>query len=51
MPNSVSAGPLFPGEEETAHQPNENISLDNLKKCTHIYAEALLRFNGTQNEK
>jgi len=46
MPNAVSAGPLFPGEEETAHQPNENISLDDLKKCTHIYAEALLRFNG-----
>ena len=45
LPNSVSFGPVFPGEEEYAHQPNERISLDDLKKCTHIYAEALLRLN------
>lgn len=45
MPNAVSAGPLFPGEEELAHQANEYITLPHLLKCTHIYAEALMRFN------
>jgi succinyl-diaminopimelate desuccinylase len=45
LPNAVSFGPLFPGEEETAHQPNEYISLDSLRRMTHIYAEALSRFN------
>lgn len=45
MPNAVSAGPLFPGEPELAHQPNEHVSLESLKKSTHIYAEALARFN------
>jgi succinyl-diaminopimelate desuccinylase len=46
LPNAVSFGALFPDEEETAHQPNEYISLDSLKKMTHIYAEALCLFNG-----
>jgi succinyl-diaminopimelate desuccinylase len=45
LPNAVSFGPLFPGEEETAHQPNEYISLDSLRKMTHVYVEALSRFN------
>jgi succinyl-diaminopimelate desuccinylase len=45
LPNAVSFGPLFPGDEETAHHPNEYISLDSLRKMTHVYAEALSRFN------
>lgn len=45
MPNAVSFGAHFPGEEETAHQANECVSLDSLRKMTHIYAEALARFN------
>jgi succinyl-diaminopimelate desuccinylase len=45
MPNSVSAGPVFPGQEELAHKANEYISLDDLRKNTHIYCEALCRFN------
>ena len=45
MPNAVSAGPLFPGQEELAHQVNERVSLEDLRKSTHIYAEALARFN------
>lgn len=45
MPNAVSAGPVFPGEAELAHQANECVLLENLKKSTHIYAEALVRFN------
>lgn len=46
MPNAVSAGPLFPGEPELAHQANEHVTLESLRKSTHIYAEALDRFNG-----
>ncbi|MDR1516421.1 MAG: dipeptidase PepV [Synergistaceae bacterium] len=45
MPNSVSFGALFPEEEELAHQANEYTALDSLRKMTHIYAEALSRFN------
>ncbi len=45
MPNAVSFGAQFPEEEENAHQANEYIALDSLKKMTHIYAEALARFN------
>jgi succinyl-diaminopimelate desuccinylase len=46
MPNSVSFGPVFPGQPELAHQANERIRLEDLRKCAHIYTEALLRFNG-----
>ncbi|MDR3355438.1 MAG: Sapep family Mn(2+)-dependent dipeptidase [Synergistaceae bacterium] len=45
MPHSVSAGPVFPGQPELAHQTDERVSLDDLRRCTHIYAEALARFN------
>jgi succinyl-diaminopimelate desuccinylase len=45
MPNAISAGPVFPGCPELAHQIDENISLHDLRTCTHIYAEALARFN------
>lgn len=45
MPNAVSAGPIFPGEVELAHQVDEYASLESLRKSTHIYAEALARFN------
>lgn len=45
MPNAVSAGPLFPGEPELAHQANEHVFLESLRKSTHIYGEALNRFN------
>ncbi|MDR0649361.1 MAG: dipeptidase PepV [Synergistaceae bacterium] len=46
MPNAVSFGGHFPGEEELAHQANEYVTLDSLRKMTHVYAEALARFNG-----
>lgn len=46
MPNAVSAGPVFPDEQEMAHQTDEFASVESLRKCTHIYAEALARFNG-----
>ena len=41
MENAVAFGPLFPGEEEVAHQKNEYISIEDLMKITKIYAYAL----------
>ena len=46
LPNSVSFGAQFPGEEDSAHRPDEYISLNSLRKATHIFAEALCLFNG-----
>lgn len=39
--NAVAFGPLFPGREETAHQKNEYIEIEDLIKSTKIYAEAI----------
>lgn len=41
MDNAVAFGPLFPGQEEVAHQKNEYISIEDLMKITKIYAHAL----------
>lgn len=41
IPNAVSFGPLFPYETELAHQANECLSLDSLKRMTQIYILAL----------
>lgn len=41
MSNAVAFGPLFPNQEELAHQKDEFISIDDLMKCTNIYAKAL----------
>ena len=43
MPNIVSFGPVMPGCEETAHQKNEYITVDNVDKAVRIYAQTLLR--------
>ncbi|ADU31543.1 dipeptidase PepV [Evansella cellulosilytica] len=37
----VAFGPMFPGQEDVAHQANEYISINHLKKATAIYAQAL----------
>ena len=41
IPNAVAYGPLFPYEEELAHEANECLALDSLEKMTKIYADAL----------
>jgi len=41
LPNCVAFGPLFPGEEDTAHRPDEWISIDSLLLSTALYAEAI----------
>jgi succinyl-diaminopimelate desuccinylase len=39
--NAVAFGPLFPGKEETAHQKDEFIEIEDLLTSTKIYAEAI----------
>ena len=41
LPNCVAFGPLFPGEEQTIHMPNECIDLQNLRKMAEIFLEAI----------
>lgn len=41
LPNAVAFGPLFPYEEELAHEPNEFLTVESLKKMTEIYILAL----------
>jgi len=43
MPNIVSWGPIFPGEEDTCHEPNEFISVNSMMITSKIYAEAIRR--------
>ena len=41
IPNAVAFGPLFPYEEELAHEANEYLDLASLDKMTEIYVRAL----------
>ncbi len=41
LPNCVAFGPLFPGEEQTIHMPNECVDLDNLLLMAQLYLEAI----------
>lgn len=43
LPNCVAFGPLFPGEEQTIHMPNECVSLDNLLLMAQLYLQAIYR--------
>ncbi len=41
MENAVAFGPMFPGQEDVAHQKDEYISIEHLMKLSKIYAKAL----------
>lgn len=41
MPRGVAFGALFPGSEDTMHQANEYISMDDLLRATAIYAQSI----------
>lgn len=43
VPNAVAFGPVYPDQEELAHQPDEFISLTQLGEWTEIYICALER--------
>lgn len=40
----VAFGPLFPGQEELAHQKDEYIGIDHLLDITKLYAQTIWRF-------
>lgn len=42
IPNAIAFGPVFPGQEELAHEANECFALNDYRRITEIYAEALL---------
>lgn len=41
FPNMVAFGPMFPEEPETIHQPNENVSIENLMLSIWLCAAAM----------
>lgn len=42
VPNAVAFGALFPGAEDTMHQRDEYIAIDDLMRMTDIYAHAIV---------
>lgn len=42
LPQGVAFGPLFPGDPEVIHCPDEYISIENLLITTKVYAQAIL---------
>lgn len=42
FPNCVAFGTVFPGDEETAHAPNEYWSLDSIRKNFEIISKAII---------
>lgn len=42
IPNAIAFGPVFPDQEELAHEANEHYSVADYKRITEIYANALL---------
>lgn len=43
LKNGVAFGPLFPGQRELAHEPDEYWGVDDLLRCVRIYARAVYR--------
>ncbi len=48
MPNCVAFGACFPHTEQTEHQENERLPLDDLYQAMDIYAEAVYRLAGKE---
>jgi succinyl-diaminopimelate desuccinylase len=49
IPNAVAYGPRFPHNDETMHQRNEHLNLDDFIKSIYIYAEAIKRLSEQKN--
>ena len=43
MDNCVAFGPAFPYTDETEHQPNEYVKLDEVKKAIEVYSSAFIK--------
>ncbi|HWQ78870.1 MAG TPA: dipeptidase PepV [Anaerovoracaceae bacterium] len=46
--NTVAYGAVFPDEPDLAHQKNEYMEIENLIKCTKIFADAIFELAGGQ---
>ncbi len=46
IPNAISFGPLFPDEVELAHEANEFLAVESLRKMTEIYILAIEKLIG-----
>ena len=46
LDEGVAFGCVFPGEEELAHQANEYISLESMRKNVRIIARAIVKLAG-----
>ncbi len=46
LKNAVAFGPLFPGEEELAHQANEYMDIEKMMTAIAIYAESIANLAG-----
>lgn len=51
LPNTVAFGPLFPGEEDPIHQPNEYMTVENLMKNVEIMADAIYEMANITEKK
>jgi succinyl-diaminopimelate desuccinylase len=49
IPDVVSWGPIFPGEEDTCHEENEYIGVDSLVKNAKIFALAMANIAFTED--
>ncbi len=45
LPNAVAFGALFPGAEDTMHQKDEYVTVNDLLKMTDIFAEAIRKLS------
>ena len=48
IPNVVAWGPIFPGEQDTCHEPNECIGIDSLLTSAKIFAQAFYEIGTTE---
>ena len=48
MPNTVAFGCNFPGEVDTAHMPDESVSLEKYMLSIHVMAHAIARLAGKE---
>ena len=45
IPNAIAFGPVFPDQEELAHEANEHYRVADYKRITEIYVKALLKLS------
>lgn len=45
LDNAVAFGPVFPGQPELAHQPDEHIAISHLVKLAEIYGDAIAKLS------